>query len=87
MVGNAPHAMLLVISNPLSWLLKTQHVAVAAAPRDKSGTHQSREEPDLHLGSGHVKRGDAGPQPVCPTGGIPSRESGGRATHRRGARL
>lgn len=60
MVGNAPHAMLLVISNPLSWLLKTQHAAVAAAPWEKRGMHQSHEEPDLHLGSGHVNQGDAG---------------------------
>lgn len=42
--GNAPHARLLVLSNPLSSLLRIQHVAVAAAPWKKRDMHQSHVE-------------------------------------------
>lgn len=34
--GNAPHAMLLVDSDPFNSLLKTQHTAVAAGPWKKT---------------------------------------------------
>lgn len=57
--GNAPRAMLLVVSNPLNSLLKIQCAAVAAAPWKKRGMHQSHVEHDLHLGSGRVNQGDA----------------------------
>lgn len=57
--GNAPHARLLVLSNPLNSLLRIQHAAVAAAPWTKRDMHQSHVETDLHLGSGRVNRGDA----------------------------
>lgn len=57
--GNAPHAMLLVDSDPFNSLIKILHTAVAAVPWKTCGVFPSHVEPDLQLGSGHVNQGNA----------------------------
>lgn len=73
--GNAPHAMLLVDSDPFNSLFKIQQLLPCHGK--KRGVLPSHVEPDLQLGSGHACHSWL----ILLKALLPSWESTGKATH------